>query len=117
MVKLIFPILMGIIVLGLFRSGRLSLDLSGVLIAALVTILIVTINEPALIALSHLLSVVHPPFAIVGVAIGLLLGIVIVLAVMISDARHRQAALLRRIAMVELSLKQSDHKLPNIPDL
>jgi hypothetical protein len=108
MVKIVFPILMGIIVLGLFRSGRLSLDLSGILIAALVAILLVTTNESVLIALSHLLSIVHPPFAIVGVAIGLLLGIVIVLAVMISDARHRQMALLRRIAMVELSLKERD---------
>ena len=108
MIKLIFPILMGVIVLGLFRSGRLSLDLSGVLIAALIAILIVTTNESVLTALSHLLSIVYPPFAIVGVAIGLLLGIVIVLSVMISDARHRQMALLRRIAMVELSLKQSD---------
>ena len=108
MIKLIFPILMGVIVLGLFRSGRLSLDLGGVLIAALIAILAVTTNEPVLIFLSHLLSIVHPPFAIVGVAIGLLLGIVIVLSVMISDARHRQIALLRRIAMVELSLKQSD---------
>ena len=108
MVKIIFPILMGIIVLALFRSGRLSLDLSGLLLAALVAVLVVTINESVLIALSHLLSIVHPPFAIVGVAIGLLLGIVIVLAVMISDARHRQMALLRRIAMIELSLKQSD---------
>ena len=108
MVKLIFPILMGVIVLGLFRSGRLSLDLSGVLIAALVAILVVTTNDPVLLALAHLLSVVHPPFAIVGVAIGLLLGIVIVLAVMISDARHRQVALMRRIAMLELFLKQSD---------
>lgn len=108
MIKLIFPILMGVIVVGLFRSGRLSLDLCGVLIAALIAILVVTTNESALIALSHLLSIVHPPFAIVGVAIGLLLGIVIVLSVMISDARHRQMALLRRIAMVELSLKQSD---------
>ena len=105
MVKLIFPIFMSVIVLGLFRSGRLSLDLSGVLIAALVAILVVTTNEAVLIALAHLLSVVHPPFAIVGVAIGLLLGIVIVLAVMVSDARRRQVELLRRIAMVELSLK------------
>lgn len=108
MIKLIFPILMGVIVLGLFRSRRLSLDLSGVLIAALIAILVVTTNESVLIGLSHLLSIVYPPFAIVGVAIGLLLGIVIVLSVMISDARHRQMALLRRIAMVELSLKQSD---------
>ena len=108
MIKLIFPILMGMIVLELFRSRRLSLDLSGILIAALVVILVVTTNESVLIALSHLLSIVHPPFAIVGVAIGLLLGIVIVLAVMISATRNRQMALLRRIAMVELSLKQSD---------
>lgn len=108
MAKLIFPILIAVIVLRLFRSGRLSLDLSGVLIAALVVILVVTTNEPVLIALAHLLSVVHPPFAIVGVAIGLLLGIVIVLAVMISDLRRRQMDLLRHIAMVELSLKQSD---------
>ena len=99
---------MGIIVLGLFRSGRLSLDLSGVLIAALIALLIVTTNEAILVALSDLLSIVHPPFAIVGVAIGLLLGIVIVLSVMISDARRRQMALLRQIAMIELSLKQSD---------
>ena len=108
MVKIIFPILMFIIVLGLFRSGRLSLDLSGVLIAALVTILVITTNESVLTTLSHLLSVVHPPFAIVGVAIGLLLGIVIVLAVMISDMRRRQVELLRRIAMVELFSKQID---------
>lgn len=108
MIKLIFPIVMGIIVLGLFRSGRLSLDLSGVLIAALIALLIVTTNEAILVALSDLLSIVHPPFAIVGVAIGLLLGIVIVLSVMISDARRRQMALLRQIAMIELSLKQSD---------
>ena len=108
MVKIIFPILMFIIVLGLFRSGRLSLDLSGVLIAALVTILVVTTNESVLITLSHLLSVVHPPFAVVGVAIGLLLGIVIVLSAMLSEAQNRQVALLRRIAMVELSLKKSD---------
>ena len=108
MVKLIFPIVMSVIVLALFRSGRLSLDLSGVLISALVAILVVTNNDSTLNFLSHLLSIVHPPFAIVGVAIGLLLGIVIVLSVMISDAQHRQVALLRRIAMVELSLKQSD---------
>jgi hypothetical protein len=108
MIKLIFPILMGVLVLGLFRSGRLSLDLSGVLIAALVSLLVVTSNESILIALSHLLSIVYPPFAIVGVAIGLLLGIVIVLSVMISDLRHRQVALLRRIAMLELSLKKND---------
>ena len=108
MAELIFPILMGIIVLGLLKSGRLSLDLSGVLIFALVTILIVTINESAVMVISRLLSIGHPTLAIMGVAIGLLLGIVIVLSVMISDARHRQMALLRRIAMVELSLKQSD---------
>ena len=108
MIKLIFPILMGIIVLGLFRSGRLSLDLSGVLIAALVTILVVTTNQSVLLALSILLSIGHPTLAVMGVAIGLLLAIVIVLAVMVSDARQRQLALLRRIAMVELSLKQSD---------
>ena len=108
MIKLIFPILMTVIVLGLFRSGRLSLDLSGALIAALVAILAVTTNESVLIALSHFLSIIHPPFAIVGVAIGLLLGIVIVLSVMISDARYRQLTLLRRIAKIELSLKQSD---------
>ena len=108
MVKLIFPIFMGVIVLGLFRSGRLSLDLSGILIASLVAILVVTTNEPVLIALAHLLSVVNPPFAIVGVAIGLLLGIVIVLAVMISDMRRRQVELLRRLATVELSLKKID---------
>ena len=108
MAELIFPILMGIVVLGLFRSGRLSLDLSGVLIAALVAILIVTTNQPVLVALSRLLSIGHPTLAIMGVAIGLLLGIVIVLAVMVSDARHRQVALLRRIATIELSSKQSD---------
>jgi len=108
MIKLIFPILMAVIVLGLFRSRRLSLDLSSVLIAALVATLLVTTNESVLIALSYLLSIVHPPFAIVGVAIGLLLGIVIVLSVMISDARYRQLTLLRRIAKIELSLKQSD---------
>jgi hypothetical protein len=108
MIKLIFPILMAFILLRLLRSGRLSLDLSGVLIAALIAILAVTTNESVLIALSHLLSIIHPPFAIVAVAIGLLLGIVIVLSVMISDAQHRQAALLRRIARFELSLKQSD---------
>ena len=108
MVKLMFPILMGIMVLGLFRSGRLSLDLSGILIASLVATLVVTTNEPVSRALAHLLSVNHPPFAIVGVTIGLLLGIVIVLAVMISDMRGRQVELLRRLAMVELSLKKSD---------
>ena len=32
MIELIFPIFMAIIVLGLLKSGRLSLDLSGVLI-------------------------------------------------------------------------------------
>ena len=108
MAELIFPILMGIIVLGLFRSGRLSLDLSGVLIAALVAILIVTTNQPVLVAFSRLLSIGHPTLAIMGVAIGLLLGIVIVLAVMVSDARHREVAVLRRIATIELSSEQSD---------
>ena len=43
--QLIFPIVMGVIVLALLRSGRLSLDLSGVLIAALVAILVVTTND------------------------------------------------------------------------
>ena len=106
MIKLIFPILMGVIVLGLFRSGRLNLDLSGVLISALFAILVITTNDSILIALAHQLSIVHPPFAVVAVAIGLLLGIVIVLAVMISDARRRQTSLLRRIAIVELSLNK-----------
>ncbi len=110
MVELIFPIMMCIIVLGLFRSGRLSLDLSGLLIAALVATLVVSTNETAVLAFSRLLSIGHPTLAIMGVAIGLLLGIVIVLAVMISDARHRQIALLRRIATIELSSKQSDQK-------
>ena len=98
---------MGVIVLALFRSGRLSLDLSGILIAALVAILVVTSNDTILLSLSYLLSIKSPPLAIVGVAIGLLLLIVIVLAVMISDARRRQMALLRRIATIELSLNQS----------
>ena len=106
MIKLIFLIVMGVIILALFRFGRLSLDLSGVLISALFAILVITTNESILIALAHQLSIVYPPFAIVAVAIGLLLGIVIVLAVMISDARRRQMALLRRIATVELSLKK-----------
>jgi len=107
MIELIFPIFMAIIVLGLLKSGRLSLDLSGVLIAALVTLLVATTNQSVLMAFSRLLSVGHPTLAIMGVAIGLLLGIVIVLAVMISDARHRQVVLLRRIAKIELSLKIS----------
>ena len=107
MIQLIFPIVMSVIVLVLFRSGRLSLDLSGVLIAALVAMLVVSTNDSILNALSDLLSIVYPPLAIVGVAIGLLLGIVIVLAVMISDARRRQSALLRHVAKVELSLNKS----------
>jgi hypothetical protein len=106
MIKLIFLIVMGVIILVLFRSGRLSLDLSGVLISALFAILVITTNDSILIALADQLSIVYPPFAIVAVAVGLLLGIVIVLAVMISDARRRQTALLRRIAMVELSLNK-----------
>ena len=107
MVQLIFPIIMGVIVLVLFRSGRLSLDLSGILIAALVAILVITRNDTILSAFSDLLSITYAPLAILGVAIGLLLGIVIVLAVMISDARRRQTALLRHIAKVELSLNKS----------
>ena len=106
MIKLIFLIVMGVMILGLFRSGRLSLDLSGVLISALFAILVITTNDSILIALAHQLSIVYPPSAIVAVAIGLLLGIVIVLAVLISDARRRQIALLRRIAMIELSLNK-----------
>ena len=105
MIELIFPIFIAIIVLGLLKSVRLSLDLSGVLIAALVTLLVATTNQSVLMAFSRLLSVGHPTLAIMGVAIGLLLGIVIVLAVMISDARHRQVVLLRRIDKIELSLK------------
>ena len=106
MIKLLFPIIMGVIVLVLFRSGRLSLDLSGVLIASLIAILIVTNNESILYYLAHLLSIESAPLAIVGVAIGLLLGIVIVLAIMISDMRQRQTALLRKIARLELSLNK-----------
>ena len=94
LVKNMFPILMGAIVLRLFRSGRMSLDLSGVLITALVIILVFTTNETVLIALAHSLSVVDLPFAIVGVAIGLL-GIVNVLAVVISNMRQRHVELLR----------------------
>jgi hypothetical protein len=45
MIEIIFPIFMAIIVLRLLGSGRLSLDLSGVLIAALVTLLVVTTNQ------------------------------------------------------------------------
>ena len=108
MIEIIFPIFMAIIVLRLLGSGRLSLDLSGVLIAALVTLLVVTTNQSVSGVFSRLLAVGHPTLAIMGVAIGLLLGIVIVLAVMISDARHRQMALLRRLAKIELSLKTSN---------
>ena len=106
MVQLIFPIVMVIIVLMLFRSGRLSLDLSGVLIAALVALLVVTRNDSILNALSDLLSIPNGLVVVLGFSIGLLLGIVIVLAVMISDARRRQMALLRKIARLELSLNK-----------
>ena len=106
MVQLIFPIVMVIIVLMLFRSGRLSLDLSGVLIAALVALLVVTRNDSILNALSDLLSIPNGLVVVLGFSIGLLLGIVIVLAVMISDARRRQTSLLRRIAILELSLNK-----------
>gem|GEM_PF-5624908 len=85
----------------------MSLDLSGVLIASLVAVLIVATNDSVLITLSHLLSISYAPLAIVAIAIGLLLAIVIVLAVLISDARRRQTALLRRMAIIELSLNQS----------
>ena len=107
MVQLIFPIVMVIIVLMLFRSGRLSLDLSGVLIAALVALLVVTRNDSILNALSDLLLIPNGLVLVLGFSIGLLLGIVIVLAVMISDARRRQSALLRHVAKVELSLNKS----------
>lgn len=108
MIKILFPAFMVVIVLSLLKSGRLSLDLSGILIASLSVLLLAAANEEVLILMSKVTSIVNPPLAIIGIAIGLLLGIVVVLAIMVNDARNRQKELLLRIAAIELYIKKID---------
>jgi hypothetical protein len=104
MVKLAFPLLMCLVVLYLLRKGRLNLDLSGLLILALVAVMALSISEAALEWMAAMMSIVFVPLAIVALAIGLLLCIVITLAVMVSDSRKRQNLLLRKVAELELTL-------------
>jgi hypothetical protein len=103
MVKLAFPMVMCVAVLYLLRKGRLNLDLSGLLILAVVAVMALSTSERTLYWMAGLMSISYIPLAIVAVAIGLLLCIVIALSVMVSDNRRRQAELLRRVAELELS--------------
>jgi predicted membrane-bound spermidine synthase len=105
MIRLIFPLVILLIIILLFSKNKLSSDLSGLFIVILAIFLVISNHVPFLYFLAGILSVNYVPLAILAVAIGLLFGLCICLAVMIHDTRQRQVKLLAKLALLEIKQK------------
>ena len=102
MFKVIFPILVFITVVVLFKKNKLDADITGVIILILSLFLLLSTNTSLLFILAGILEINYVPLSIIAVCIALLLCLCICLAVLLNDIRKRQAELVRKIAELEL---------------
>ena len=105
MIKFIFPILILLIIILLFKKNKLDPDVTGLLLISLAIFLLLSNNTYFLFLLADLLSINYVPLSILAVAIGLLFSLSICFAVLLYDTRKRQIELLVKLAQIEVKNK------------
>jgi len=105
MIRTIFPVIILLIIILLFRKNKLSSDLSGLFILTISVFLVLSNHSPFLYFLADILSVNYVPLSIFAVAIVLLFGLCICLAVILHETRQHQVKLLAKLAQLEVNQK------------
>ena len=106
--KLTIVVVLALTLLALVRRNLLQVDLSFPLFLSLIILGFASMSDQFIHWSAAALGFVSPPVAIIFMAIAILLGLVTVLAIAISQLRHRQSMLLRYLAETELKEQEQD---------
>lgn len=108
--KFLIVIMLTVVILMLVRRHYLQVDISFPLFLALLVLGFASMSRGFIDWLAGSLEVVDEARAIVLIAIGILLGMVTILAIVYSNLRFRQVMLLRYIAGSELAKQEKELK-------
>lgn len=86
----------------LVKRRLLQVDLSFPWLFGLVLIAALSMHDGFVVWIADLLGIVYAPIAIILIAIFILLGLLTILAIVVSRLRQRQIMIVRRLAQFEL---------------
>lgn len=108
MLLFLFPMLIFLTVLILFKKNKLSPDFAGFLIFFITIFLLLANSDNVIYIIASALSINYAPLAVIVVSIAFLVCLCICLSVMINDTRKRQIELLRMFANSSLKKKHNE---------
>jgi hypothetical protein len=100
--KLIAALGLAIVLLVLIRRRLLQVDLSFPLFVGLVVLGLASLSDGFIHWTAIQLGFVDPPLAIIMIAIGILIAIIVALTIAVSRIRHQQLMLVRYLVSAEL---------------
>jgi hypothetical protein len=106
-VKLLIVIILALTLLLLVRSNLLQIDLTFPLFAILVILGFASMSESFVDWTAQFLGIAVAPRAIIMISLGLLLGIVTILAIAHSQLRQKQLMIVRMLAQSQLQRQKS----------
>ena len=108
--KLIVVLVMGLCLLFLVRRNLLQVDMTFPLFLGIVILGFASMSDTFIHSVAASLGIVVAPFAIVLIAITLLLALVTLLALAYSHLRRRQIMLVRYLARLQLDGQEAARK-------
>jgi hypothetical protein len=104
--KLVIALILLLILIFLIRRNLLRVDMSFPLFAAIIVLGFASNNDDFVDTLAVSLGIIYAPLAIILLAIFIILALVTTLMIVVSQIRHNQIALVRRIAEIDLDQQE-----------
>lgn len=105
--KLFFVFILVWILLRLVQRERLSLDLASLTMVLIVCVLALSFSPFLVEKIAAILEFSNPGMSVVALVLVGLIALCMILAVNISDLRHRQALLVRQLAQLQARQPQA----------
>ncbi len=102
--KLLFVLAFVGVLLRLVQRERLSLDLASLTLVMILGVLLLSFSPFMVERIAAVLDFSTPAMSVVALVLVGLLVLCVILSVMISDLKHRQARLVRQLAQMEARL-------------
>ncbi|MBM3993234.1 MAG: DUF2304 domain-containing protein [Planctomycetes bacterium] len=106
--KLVAVVALAVSLIVLVRRNLLQVDLSFPLFAGVVILGVASLSEGFIHWTAAQLGFIDPPFAIIMIAIALLLAMITILSIALSRIQYRQMMLVRHLAMTELAQRETE---------
>ena len=108
--KLLFVLVFVGVLLRLVQRERLSLDLASLTLVLILAVLVLSFSPFWVERIAAVLDFSTPALSVVALVLVGLLVLCVILAVTVSDLKHRQARLVRQLAVLQSRLSQVEHK-------